>query len=127
HNAGVLPAKRTLTDDGIEMTFAVNVAAPFLLTGLLVPLLKGGAPPARIITVSSGGMYAQRLHADDLQNADGNFSGTTAYARTKRAEVVLNEMWAQRLAPSGIVCHAMHPGWADTPGISESLPGFHKV
>ncbi len=126
HNAGVMPRERTLTEDGLELTFAVNVAAPFLLTHELTATLAAAAP-SRIITVSSGGMYAQRLDVDDLQNARGTFSGTTAYARTKRAEVVLTEMWAQRLAPQGIVVHSMHPGWADTPGISDSLPGFYKV
>ena len=126
HNAGVLPEERTLTEDGIELTFAVNVAAPFLLTRLLTEKLAASAP-SRIITVSSGGMYTQRLHTDDLQNAHGEFNGTTAYARTKRAQVLLTEEWARRLADRGIVAHAMHPGWADTPGVSASLPRFYRV
>ena len=126
HNAGVLPEERTITEDGIELTFAVNVVAPFLLTRLLTGMLAASAP-SRIITVSSGGMYTQRLHTDDLQNADGEFNGTTAYARTKRAQVLLTEEWARRLADRGIVAHAMHPGWADTPGISASLPRFYRI
>jgi dehydrogenase/reductase SDR family member 12 len=126
HNAGVLPEKRTITEDGIELTFAVNVVAPFLLTRLLTEKLAASAP-SRIITVSSGGMYTQRLHIDDLQNAHGEFSGTTAYARTKRAQVLLTEEWARRLADRGITAHAMHPGWADTPGVSASLPRFYRV
>jgi dehydrogenase/reductase SDR family protein 12 len=126
HNAGVLPDQRTVTEDGIEMTFGVNVVAPFLLTRLLTERLAASAP-SRIITVSSGGMYTQRLRTDDLQNADGEFSGTTAYARTKRAQVILTELWAQRLANRGIVAHAMHPGWVDTPGVSASLPRFYRA
>jgi dehydrogenase/reductase SDR family member 12 len=126
HNAGVLADERTETEDGIELTFAVNVVAPFLLTRLLADRLAASAP-ARIITVSSGGMYTQRLHVDDLQSAEGDFSGPTAYARTKRAQVMLTEMWARRLADRGIVAHAMHPGWADTPGISTSLPRFYRA
>jgi dehydrogenase/reductase SDR family member 12 len=126
HNAGVLSEQRTLTEDGIELTFAVNVVAPFLLTRLLSGMLAASAP-SRIVTVSSGGMYAQRLHTDDLQNARGEFSGTTAYARTKRAQVLLTELWAQRLSDRGIVAHAMHPGWADTPGVSASLPRFYRA
>jgi dehydrogenase/reductase SDR family member 12 len=126
HNAGVLPQERSLSSDGIELTFAVNVVAPFLLTRLLTDTLATSAP-SRIITVSSGGMYAQRLRADDLQYAQGAFSGTTAYARSKRAEVILSEMWGERLGPLGIVSHSMHPGWADTPGITASLPRFSKV
>ena len=125
HNAGVLGEERTITEDGIELTFAVNVVAPFLLTGLLTEKLAASAP-SRIITVSSGGMYTQRLHSDDLQNAHGEFKGTTAYARTKRAQVLLTEEWARRLADRGIVAHAMHPGWADTPGVSASLPRFYR-
>ncbi|MGI8714417.1 MAG: SDR family NAD(P)-dependent oxidoreductase [Solirubrobacteraceae bacterium] len=126
HNAGVLPAHRTLTDDRIELTFAVDVVSPFLLTQLLTPLLAARAP-SRIVTVASGGMYAQRLKSDDLQYERGDFNGTTAYARAKRAEVVLSAMWADRLRDQGVVCHAMHPGWADTPGVSSSLPGFYKL
>jgi dehydrogenase/reductase SDR family protein 12 len=83
--------------------------------------------PARIINVSSGGMYTQRIRVDDLQRVRGGFDGAAVYARSKRAEVILTEMWAQRLAGSGITVHAMHPGWADTPGIQSSLPGFYRV
>ncbi len=126
NNAGVLPPERSVSADGIELTFAVNVLAPFLLTKLLLGSLRAGAP-SRIVTVSSGGMYAQRLAADDLQYEHGEYSGSTAYARTKRAEVVLTEMWAQRLRDSGVTVHAMHPGWADTPGVRSSLPRFYKT
>jgi dehydrogenase/reductase SDR family protein 12 len=120
---GALLGERTLSPDGIEMTFATNVLGPFLLTNLLTPLLKKSAP-ARIVNVSSGGMYTQRIHVEDLQSARGEFDGATAYARTKRAQVILTEQWAQRLAGSGVVVHAMHPGWADTPGL-ESSPRFY--
>jgi NAD(P)-dependent dehydrogenase (short-subunit alcohol dehydrogenase family) len=50
-----------------------------------------------------------------------------AYARAKRAQVTLAELWAERLAPAGVAVHAMHPGWADTPGVERSLPTFRKV
>ena len=123
NNAGVLPAERTVTVDGLELTFATNVAGPFLMTKLLLPLLRSSAP-SRIVTVTSGGMYTQRLHDDDLQMESGAFDGATAYARSKRAEVVLTELWAQRLEGTGVVVHAMHPGWADTPGVRTSLPTF---
>ena len=126
NNAGVLPAERRTTGDGLELTFATNVAAPFLLTKLLLPLLEASAP-ARVVNVTSGGMYTQRLHADDLQMEHGAFSGSTAYARSKRAEVILTELWAQRLAGTGVVVHAMHPGWADTPGVRTSLPAFYRL
>ena len=126
NNAGVLPAERTVTADGLELAFATNVAAPFLLTRLLLGLLRDSAP-SRIVNVSSGGMYTQRLRVDDLQMERGEYDGTVAYARTKRAEVVLTELWAQRLEGSGVVVHAMHPGWADTPGVRSSLPTFYKL
>jgi len=55
------------------------------------------------------------------------YNGTKQYALAKRAQVTLNEMWSERVVPSEVVFHAMHPGWADTPGVVESLPTFHKV
>ena len=67
-----------------------------------------------------------RLSVDDLQ-ATRSYKGSVAYARTKRAQVVLTEMWAERFAARGIVAHSMHPGWADTPGVSHSLPTFAKL
>ena len=126
NNAGVLTEERALSADGIELTLATNVVGPYLLTNLLIPLLQESAP-ARIINVSSGGMYTQRISVDDLQSEHGQFDGPTAYARTKRAQVILTELWAQRLAGTGVVVHAMHPGWADTPGVRSSLPRFYTA
>lgn len=126
HNAGVLPPQRTLTDDGIELTFATNVAGPFLLTSLLSDLLAAAAP-SRVINISSGGMYTAKLDADDLQAAEGTFDGVRQYAQTKRAEVILTELWAERLHERGVIVHSMHPGWVDTPGVQESLPTFNKI
>src|SRR5450755_312950 len=126
NNAGLLAGKRTLSTDGIELTFATNVVGPFLLTNLLTPLLVRSAP-SRILNVSSGGMYTQRVDVDDLQSARGTFDGAAVYARTKRAEVILTELWAQRLRGSGVVVHAMHPGWVDTPGVRASLPRFYRL
>ncbi|MDQ6810573.1 MAG: SDR family NAD(P)-dependent oxidoreductase, partial [Actinomycetota bacterium] len=96
NNAGVMTEQRALSADGIELTLATNVVGPFLLTNLLGPLLERSAP-ARIINVSSGGMYARRIRVDDLQSERGPFDGPAAYARTKRAQVILTELWAQRL------------------------------
>jgi NAD(P)-dependent dehydrogenase (short-subunit alcohol dehydrogenase family) len=126
NNAGVLTQEREVSADGIELTLATNVIGPFLLTQLLVPLLQRSAP-SRVINVSSGGMYTQKLQVDELQSEQGEFDGPTAYARSKRAEVVLTELWAERLAGTGVTVHAMHPGWADTPGVRSSLPRFHRV
>jgi NAD(P)-dependent dehydrogenase (short-subunit alcohol dehydrogenase family) len=126
NNAGVMTGERTVSPEGIELTFATNVLGPFLLTNLLIPLLEKSSP-ARIVNVSSGGMYTQRIHVEDLQTTEGEFDGPTVYARTKRAQVILTEMWAQRLEGTGVVAHAMHPGWADTPGVESSLPRFYAV
>jgi NAD(P)-dependent dehydrogenase (short-subunit alcohol dehydrogenase family) len=126
NNAGVLAQERQLSPDGIELTLATNVIGPFLLTQMLVPVLeRSGA--SRIVNVSSGGMYAQKLRADDLQSEQGNFDGAAVYARSKRAEVVLTERWAQRLTGTGVTVHAMHPGWVDTAGIQSSLPRFYRL
>lgn len=126
NNAGVLLPERRESVDGIELTLATNVLGPFLLTNLLTGLLERSAP-ARIISVSSGGMYTQRIDVDDLQTERRAYDGPAVYARTKRAQVILTELWAERLQGTGVVAHAMHPGWADTPGVEHSLPTFHRL
>jgi NAD(P)-dependent dehydrogenase (short-subunit alcohol dehydrogenase family) len=125
HNAGLLPAERQRTEDGFEVAFATNVLGPFVLTSLLVEALRLGDHP-RVINVSSGGMYTARLDVDDPQLDEREFDGPSFYAHTKRAEVALAEVWAERLAELGISSHSMHPGWADTPGLARSLPRFHR-
>ena len=126
HNAGVMPGERQVSEDGNELTLATHVVGPHLLTALLRPALAAGAP-SRVLWVSSGGMYGQRLRADDLQYEKDEYRPATAYARTKRAQVVLAQEWAERLHDDRIVVHAMHPGWVDTPGIAEGLPRFKAL
>ncbi|MCJ7672284.1 MAG: SDR family NAD(P)-dependent oxidoreductase [Acidimicrobiia bacterium] len=125
HNAGALLAERRETADGHEMTFATMVLGPFALTEGLRPLLErtGGA---RVITVSSGGMYTQKLAIDDLES-EHEYRGSVAYARAKRAQVVLTEQWAEHDRTGAITFHAMHPGWAATPGVHDALPKFERV
>jgi NAD(P)-dependent dehydrogenase (short-subunit alcohol dehydrogenase family) len=125
HNAGVLLGERKESVDGIELTFATHVLGPFLLTGLLAPLLKASAP-SRVIWISSAGMYTQRLRVRDLQSESGDFNGTVAYAQAKRAQVMLSELWAGWLAGTKVTVNAMHPGWVDTPGLERSLPTFYR-
>jgi dehydrogenase/reductase SDR family member 12 len=126
NNAGVLLNQRTTTAEGNETTLATNLLAPYLLTQMLLPRITKSAP-SRIINVASGGMYATGLALDDLQYEKSTYDGSRAYARTKRALVTLTEMWAEQLQNSGVVVHAMHPGWADTPGVAGSLPAFHTI
>ena len=123
HNAGVMPPSRQETADGHELALATHVLGPVLMTELLRPVLQG----ARVVVVSSGGMYAQKLAASDPEFREGEYTGTVAYARTKRMQVALAPVLQERWAADGIALHTMHPGWADTPGVVTSLPVFHKV
>lgn len=126
NNVGVLLPNRTVTAEGLEATFATNLLGHFLLTNLLIEALASDAP-SRIVNVSSGGMYLQRIRVEDLQMERGRYDGTIAYARTKRGQIILTELWADYLYERGVVVHSMHPGWADTPGVSRSLPVFHRL
>jgi NAD(P)-dependent dehydrogenase (short-subunit alcohol dehydrogenase family) len=125
-NAGAIFPRRLVGPDGIEATLALLVVGPFTLVGALTPLLAG-TPGSRVIAVTSGGMYTQRLPLDDLGSDAGSFSGARAYARAKRAQTALMREWARRLGPDGVSFSAMHPGWADTPGLAATLPGFHRI
>jgi dehydrogenase/reductase SDR family protein 12 len=126
HNAGALSPSRETSPDGMESTIASQVVGPFLLTSLLLEPL-GATSAGRVITMSSGGMYATGLRADDLEMRATQYRGAEQYARAKRAQVTLNEMWAERVVPDEVVFHAVHPGWADTPGVRSSLPTFRRL
>ena len=126
HNAGVLPRRRVSTRQGHELTFATNVLGPFALTNLLLPSLRRGAP-SRVILLSSGGMYTASLDAGDLELARRDFDGSRFYAHTKRIEVILARLWAERERGTGVSFASMHPGWVDTPGLRQSLPRFHRL
>jgi dehydrogenase/reductase SDR family member 12 len=125
NNAGVMPPERTLSSDGIELSFATNVTGPFLLSLELLPALRR-ATPARVVNVSSGGMYGAKLDAEDLQLSQREYDPVRFYAHTKRCEVILTELCQEHLG-NGVSFHSTHPGWADTPGVQDSLPGFRKV
>lgn len=125
-NAGAIFHERSRSPDGIELTLATMVVGPFALVTGLLPLLEAG-DGARVIAVTSGGQYMQRLHLDDLEWTTTPYSGTRAYARAKRVQVTLVREWARRLEGSAVRVNAMHPGWADTPGLADALPTFHAV
>ena len=126
HNAGALPTRRTETSTGHELTLATHVLGPIQLTEALLPTLATSAD-ARVVFVSSGGMYTQRLATEDPDYRSGEYRGATAYARSKRMQVALTPLLAQRWAAQGVAVHAMHPGWVDTPGLAAALPGFHRL
>ena len=125
-NAGAIYPERIEGPDGIEATLAVLVVGPFALVAGLLPLLRR-TPDARVIAVTSGGMYFQRLDLDDLQSRVGEFTGARAYARSKRAQIALVREWSRRFAGSGVSFAVMHPGWADTPGLAETLPALLRA
>jgi NAD(P)-dependent dehydrogenase (short-subunit alcohol dehydrogenase family) len=126
HNAGMLADERSETADGHELTLATHVLGPLLLTCLLRPKLAAGGG-ARVVFVSSGGMYGARLSVEDAQWRQRPFDGVSAYAQAKRMQLVLAETLARQLDADRITVNAMHPGWAETPALESSLPRFHAV
>ena len=126
HNAGAMPGERTETDEGHEVALATHVLGPLLLSEKLRPILSA-SPDPRVIWVSSGGMYAQALAVEDPEFRHGRYRGATAYARSKRMQVELLPILAQRWTADHITVHGMHPGWADTPGVTTSLPTFRRL
>jgi dehydrogenase/reductase SDR family protein 12 len=126
NNAGVLMTERTDTESGLETTLATNLVGPLQLTAALLPVLRAGTR-SRVIFVSSGGMYTQRLNVDRLGDPPTPFDGVAAYAQTKRAMVELSGRIAVLLGEHGVSVQCMHPGWANTPGVERSIPGFWRV
>ncbi|GAB3587381.1 SDR family NAD(P)-dependent oxidoreductase [Calidifontibacter terrae] len=122
HNAGVLPDRPTSSPDGHELSMAVHVLGPVRLTDEMAPALSADA---RVVFVSSGGMFTQALPAEDPDSERATFSGSTAYARSKRTQVDLLPKFQQRWPAAAV--YAMHPGWVDTPGLATSLPGFRRL
>jgi NAD(P)-dependent dehydrogenase (short-subunit alcohol dehydrogenase family) len=106
NNAGILlGGERQESRDGLELHFAVNYLAPFLLTGLLLPSLKAGAP-SRIVNVASIGQAP--LDFDDLQFTRG-YSGFDAYRRSKLAQIMFTIDLAERLKGAGVTVMSLHP------------------
>ena len=132
HNAGALTRTYETTANGTELTLATQVFGPYLLTAALAPMLfsaAGRAPdiPATIVTVSPGGMYAQPFDLGALECRPNGYDGVVAYARAKRAQLLLADAWADRFAPVAVASYAMHPGWVDTPGLTAGLPRFRAL
>jgi len=112
NNAGVLPQERQESRDGIELNFAVNYLAPFLLTNLLLPLLKQSAP-ARVINVASSAHTEGEIHFDDLQSQK-SFNKYAAYAQSKLALILFTKKLARELEGTGVTVNALHPGVVGT-------------
>jgi NAD(P)-dependent dehydrogenase (short-subunit alcohol dehydrogenase family) len=110
NNAGALFNKRQETADGLEMTFALNHMAYFVITNLLLGKLKAGA---RIVTVASNAHRGARLDFDDLQSRR-SYVGFPVYSRSKLCNILFNRELARRAAGSGVTANALHPGFVAT-------------
>ena len=108
NNAGVYLTKRSETEDGLESTFAVNHLGPFLLTSLLVDILKASAP-SRIVNVTSDAHKGARVNFDDLQG-ERKFSGWQAYGQSKLAMILYTRGLAKKLEGTGVTVNSAHPG-----------------
>ena len=127
NNAGALFNDYCQTSEGIETSAALLLLSPWRLTEAVHPLLAHHDTPARVINVVSGGMYTQKLQCESLVMSEDDYRGSVAYARAKRALTVLTELWSAQWRDDRIVVNAMHPGWADTPGVQGALPGFRRL
>lgn len=123
HNAGALTDEYRTNDRGTEVTLASHLIGPYLLTKELRPNLNQNA---RIVWMSSGGMYTQKLDVDTIEMSEEDYSGAVAYAKAKRGQVELVTHLGPEWAPE-VTMQVMHPGWVDTPGVDSGIPGFGKV
>jgi NAD(P)-dependent dehydrogenase (short-subunit alcohol dehydrogenase family) len=112
NNVGVMNLRRRETVDGFERTFATNHLGPFLLTNLLLDMLKAN-DSARVVNVSSNSHYGSPLNFDDLQMVR-RYRGTRAYGLSKMANVLFTYALSRRLAGTGVTANALHPGFVRT-------------
>lgn len=125
NNAGIVMDDRVLTEDGIEMTFAVNYLAYFLLTNLLVDILKTSAP-SRVVNMASMAHMTARIDFDNLQG-EKSYSRDAAYARSKLADILFTYELARRLEGTGVTANCVCPGavystlWEDSSKIVDGL------
>jgi NAD(P)-dependent dehydrogenase (short-subunit alcohol dehydrogenase family) len=124
NNAGIFRARRELTDEGIECTLAVNHLAPFLLTNLLVELMKGRR--SRIVTTSSVAHRGASIDFQDLQFASRRYSGIKAYGQSKLANILFTVELARRLEGTGVTANCFHPGGVRT-GLAHGNPWYYRL
>src|SRR4051812_27924185 len=110
NNAGALFNRRQETADGLEMTFALNHMAYFVITNILLPKLKSGA---RIVSVASNAHRGAKLDLGDLQSRQG-YSGFSVYSKSNLCNILFSRERARRIAGSGVTANALHPGFVAT-------------
>lgn len=125
NNAGGFFPQRQLSRDGLEMNFAVNHLAHFLLTNLLLGLLQSSAP-ARVVTVSSVIHRNARLNFEDLQ-FEQSYNGTRAYATSKLMNVLFAAELARRMEGKGVTSNSLHPGVVATKMLQSAFPSMQGV
>lgn len=131
NNAGIAPIKRSLTEDGIEMAFAVNYLAPFLLSNLLLDVLKNSAP-SRVVNVAGDFHRKATINFDDLMS-EKNYSGTQASNQAKLALILFTYELARRLEGTEVTVNCLHPGAVATdaplkdPNLSSLSRFMYKV
>lgn len=123
NNAGAVFARRLVTSDGYEMTFALNHLNYFLLTNLLLDVLKASAP-ARIVCVSSHAHDGATINFDNLQG-EKHFAAMQAYGQSKLANVLFTYELARRLEGTGVTANALHPGFIAT-GFARNNGAFYN-
>ena len=125
NNAGILNTKRELTLDGIESTFAVDYLSHFLLTNLLLDLLKS-SQPSRIITVAGGPHMLKRanIHFDNIQFRD-QYNGIKAAVQAAIARVIWTHELAKRLTGTGVTANTFHPGLVQS-DLTRNIPLIGK-
>lgn len=119
NNAGLILGKRKVTLDGLEETFQVNYLSHFLLTYLMLDVLKASSP-SRIVNISSSAHYNGRMNFEDLQQEKG-YGAMKAYCQSKLAQVLFTRELSERLKESGVCVNSVHPGavrtkWGDEAG-----------
>jgi retinol dehydrogenase 14 len=125
NNAGIDVGRRQITADGVELTFAVNYVAPFLISNGLLELLRTSGR-ARILNVASGGYKGGKLEFDDLQS-ERRFSGQRAYNNSKLALVMFTYELARRLSGTGVTVNAVDPGFVRGTNIGGTLPLGYQI
>ena len=119
NNAGIIPRIREVTVDGLETQFAVNHLASFLLTNLLLDMLKSSAP-ARVVTVASDMHRGATIDFDDLQS-ERAYKALRVYCRTKLANVLFTKELARRLLGAGVTANCLHPGVVATKLLADAM------